>query len=237
MDRARILALALSIVGPAILPAQTPAPFSATRLARIDRVMQQYVDSGQIAGAVGLVLRNGRVVYQHAVGWSDLESRHPMTPTALFRIASQTKALTSVVILSLMVGVAAFNIVSTMVMVVKTKRRDIAIMRTFGSSPGSILSIFIVQGSLIGLLGIAAGMLLGVLISINMQGLVHGLEGILGIQFLDARVYFMSDLPGRVEVLDVVRIGAFAFVLACFSTVYPAVRAARLLPAESLRND
>ena len=102
MDRARILALALSIVAPAILPAQTPAPFSANRLARIDRVMQQYVDSGQIAGAVGLVLRNGRVVYQHAVGWSDLESRRPMTPAALFRIASQTKALTSVVILSLM---------------------------------------------------------------------------------------------------------------------------------------
>lgn len=153
-----------------------------------------------------------------------------------FRSIAITKRI-FFVILSLMVAVAAFNIVSTMVMVVKTKRRDIAILRTFGSSPGSVLSIFIVQGSLIGMLGIAAGMLLGVLIAVNMQGLVHGLEGILGFKFLDARVYFMSDLPARVEVMDVVRIGAFAFVLACFSTVYPAVRAARLLPAESLRND
>jgi lipoprotein-releasing system permease protein len=153
-----------------------------------------------------------------------------------FRSIAITKRM-FFMILSLMVGVAAFNIVSTMVMVVKTKRRDIAIMRTFGSSPGSILSIFIVQGSLIGMLGIAAGMLAGVLIAVNMQGLVHGLEGILGFKFLDARVYFMSDLPARVEVMDVVRIGAFAFVLACVSTVYPAVRAARLLPAESLRND
>jgi lipoprotein-releasing system permease protein len=141
------------------------------------------------------------------------------------------------VILSLMVAVAAFNVVSTMVMVVKDKRRDIAILRTFGSSPRSILSVFVVQGSLIGLLGIAGGVLLGVLIAVNLQQLVHGLESILGFKFLDARVYFMSDLPARVRGMDVLKICGFAFVLACLSTVYPAVRAARLLPAESLRND
>jgi lipoprotein-releasing system permease protein len=141
------------------------------------------------------------------------------------------------VILSLMVAVAAFNVVSTMVMVVKDKRRDIAILRTFGSSPGSILSVFVVQGSLIGLLGIAGGVLLGVLIAVNLQELVHALESVLGFKFLDARVYFMSDLPARVRGMDVLRICGFAFVLACLSTVYPAVRAARLLPAESLRND
>ena len=104
MDRARILALVLLAIGPAMLPAQRRAPpagFAADRLARIDRVMQQYVDSGQIAGAVGLVMRNGQVVYRHAVGWSDLESRRPMTADALFRIASQSKALTTVAILSL----------------------------------------------------------------------------------------------------------------------------------------
>jgi len=141
------------------------------------------------------------------------------------------------VILSLMVAVAAFNVVSTMVMVVKDKRRDIAILRTFGSSPGSILSIFVVQGSLIGMLGILGGVLLGVLVAVNLQQLVHGLESILGFKFLDARVYFMSDLPARVHGMDVLQICGFAFVLACLSTVYPAVRAARLLPAESLRND
>ncbi|MHB8477895.1 MAG: lipoprotein-releasing ABC transporter permease subunit [Steroidobacteraceae bacterium] len=153
-----------------------------------------------------------------------------------FRSISITKRILFF-ILSLMVAVAAFNIVSTMVMVVKDKRRDIAILRTFGSSPRSILTVFIVQGSLIGLLGIGAGVLLGVLVAVNLQELVHGLESIVGFKFLDARVYFMSDLPARVHASDVVRICGFAFVLACLSTVYPASRAARLLPAESLRND
>ena len=111
MDRARILALALLAICPAILPAQRPARraaapppagFAADRLARIDRVMQQYVDSGQIAGAVALVLRDGRVTYQRAVGWSDIDSHRRMTMNTLFRIASQTKALTTVAILSLM---------------------------------------------------------------------------------------------------------------------------------------
>jgi lipoprotein-releasing system permease protein len=153
-----------------------------------------------------------------------------------FRSIAITKRILFV-ILSLMVGVAAFNIVSTMVMVVKDKRRDIAILRTFGSSPGSILSVFVVQGSLIGMLGILVGVVLGVVVSVNLQDLVHALEGVVGFKFLDARVYFMSDLPAHVSARDVIRICAFAFVLACVSTVYPAVRAARLLPAESLRND
>jgi lipoprotein-releasing system permease protein len=141
------------------------------------------------------------------------------------------------IMLSAVVAVASFNIVSTMVMVVKSKRRDIAILRTFGSSPRSILSLFVVQGSLIGLLGIAVGVVLGVLIAVNLQTLVHGLESLLGFKFLDERVYFMSDLPAHVRTTDVVKICAFAFVLACASTLYPAWRAARLLPAESLRND
>jgi lipoprotein-releasing system permease protein len=153
-----------------------------------------------------------------------------------FRSIAITKRILFV-ILSLMVAVAAFNVVSTMVMVVKDKRRDIAILRTFGSSPGSILSVFIVQGSLIGMLGILVGVLIGVLLAVNLQELVHALESVVGFRFLDARVYFMSDLPAHVRAGDVLRICAFAFVLACVSTVYPAVRAARLLPAESLRND
>jgi lipoprotein-releasing system permease protein len=95
----------------------------------------------------------------------------------------------------------------------------------------------VVQGSLIGLLGIGAGLVVGVLVAVNLQDMVHGLEHIVGFKFLDARVYFMSDLPARVRTMDVVRICGFAFVLACLSTIYPAVRAARLLPAESLRND
>ncbi|HTV97983.1 MAG TPA: lipoprotein-releasing ABC transporter permease subunit [Steroidobacteraceae bacterium] len=153
-----------------------------------------------------------------------------------FRSIEITKRMLFV-ILSLVVAVAAFNIVSTMVMVVKDKRRDIAILRTFGSSPRSILSVFVVQGSLIGLLGIAGGLGLGVLVAVNLEALVHGLEHIVGFKFLDARVYFMSDLPAHVELRDLSRICGVAFVLACLSTIYPAWRAARLLPAESLRND
>jgi lipoprotein-releasing system permease protein len=140
-------------------------------------------------------------------------------------------------ILLLVVAVAAFNIVSTMVMVVKDKRRDIAILRTFGASPRSILSVFVTQGSLIGLLGIAGGLLLGVLVAVNLQSLVHDLERVVGFKFLDARVYFMSDLPAHVEGADLVKICSVALVLACVSTLYPAWRAARLMPAESLRND
>lgn len=153
-----------------------------------------------------------------------------------FRSIEITKRMLFV-ILSLVVAVAAFNVVSTMVMVVKDKRRDIAILRTFGSSPRSILSVFVVQGSLIGMLGIAGGVLLGVIIAVNLQQLVHGLESIVGFKFLDARVYFMSDLPAHVRLSDVLRVCGVAFVLACVSTLYPAWRAARLLPAESLRND
>lgn len=101
MNRTRRVALGLLTVAAAGLSAQTPSRFAPDRLARIDRFMQQYVDSGRIAGAVGVVLQDGRVVYRHAVGWLDKESGRRMTPDALFRIASQSKALTSVAILSL----------------------------------------------------------------------------------------------------------------------------------------
>jgi lipoprotein-releasing system permease protein len=171
-----------------------------------------------------------------ALGGSFLVEDWTTQHANFFRSIEITKRILFIM-LSAVVAVAAFNIVSTMVMVVKSKRRDIAILRTFGSSSGSILSVFVVQGSLIGTLGIAFGVLLGVLIAVNLQSLVHGLEDILGFKFLDARVYFMSDLPAHVRLSDVVKICAFAFVLACISALYPAWRAARLLPAESLRND
>jgi lipoprotein-releasing system permease protein len=153
-----------------------------------------------------------------------------------FRSIQITKRILFV-ILSLVVGVAAFNVVSTLVMVVKDKRREVAILRTLGAAPRSIMTIFVVQGSLIGLLGIAAGVALGVLLSVNLQNLVHGLETLLGTHFLDARVYFMSDLPARVRLSDVLQVSSVALLLSIFSTVYPAWRASRLQPAESLRND
>jgi lipoprotein-releasing system permease protein len=141
------------------------------------------------------------------------------------------------VILSLVVAVAAFNVIATVVMVVKDKRREIAILRTMGATPRSILSIFLVQGGLIGLIGVVCGILAGVLLARNLQSLVHGLERVLNTHFLDPRVYFMADLPARVSGRDVVHVAGFAFLLTLVSVLYPAWRAARMQPAESLRND
>lgn len=141
------------------------------------------------------------------------------------------------VILLLVVAVAAFNIISTLVMVVKDKRSDIAILRTTGASPRSILAIFVTQGTAIGAIGTIAGVLLGVLISVNLESLIHGLEAVLGTHFLDAKVYFMSDLPASVQWLDVLKISVTAFGLCSLSTLYPSWRAARLAPAQSLRHE
>jgi lipoprotein-releasing system permease protein len=171
-----------------------------------------------------------------ALGGSYLVEDWTTQHANFFRSINITKRILFIM-LSAVVAVAEFNIVSTMVMVVKSKRRDIAILRTFGASPRSILSVFIIQGSLIGTLGIVFGVILGILLATNLQSLVHALEGVVGFKFLDARVYFMSDLPAHVRLSDVVKICGFAFVLACLSTIYPAWRAARLLPAEALRND
>ena len=153
-----------------------------------------------------------------------------------FRSIQITKSVMFVILL-LVVAVAAFNIISTLVMVVKDKRTDIAILRTMGSEPASILKVFIMQGTAIGLIGTLAGVALGVLIATNLESLVHGLERLLSTQFLDAKLYFMSDLPARVELKDVIKISATAFGLCCLSTLYPAWRAARIQPAEALRHD
>jgi lipoprotein-releasing system permease protein len=135
------------------------------------------------------------------------------------------------------VAVAAFNIVSTLVMAVKDKQPDIAILRTFGAHPASVLAIFATQGTVIGLVGTLGGVLLGIVLAVNLEALVHGLERVLGTQFLDASVYLMSDLPAKVESGDVALIAVTAFVLCCLSTLYPAWRAARTDPAKALRHD
>lgn len=153
-----------------------------------------------------------------------------------FRSIELTKSLLFV-ILSLIVGVAAFNIVSTLVMVVKEKSSDIALLRTLGATPGGILRAFAVQGVLIGLAGTIAGALLGVLLATQVESIVHGLEALLGVQFLDAKVYFMSDLPAAVEWQDVVRVCGVAFATCALATLYPAWRAAGTQPAEALRHD
>ena len=153
-----------------------------------------------------------------------------------FRSIELTKGLLFV-ILSLIVGVAAFNIVSTLVMVVKEKQSDIALLRTLGATPGGVLRAFAVQGVLIGLAGTLAGALLGVTLATQIESVVHGLEALLGVRFLDPKVYFMSDLPAHVDWRDVARVCGVAFATCALATIYPAWRAARTQPAEALRHD
>ena len=137
----------------------------------------------------------------------------------------------------MVVAVAAFNIVSTLVMVVKDKQSDIAILRTSGAKPGSILRIFIVQGSIIGIVGTVAGVAAGVLLALNLETIIGAFESAFGIKLLAADVYFISDLPSELQWGDVFRIASIALLLALFSTFYPAWRAARTMPAEALRYD
>jgi lipoprotein-releasing system permease protein len=153
-----------------------------------------------------------------------------------FRSIELTKSMMFMILLML-VAVAAFNIVATLVMIVKEKQTDIAILRTLGAAPRSILATFAVQGVLIGLAGTLAGALLGTLLADNLERLVAALEHLLGTQFLDARVYYMSDLPAYVEGLDVLKVCAVAFLLCVLATIYPAWRAARTAPAEALRHE
>jgi lipoprotein-releasing system permease protein len=153
-----------------------------------------------------------------------------------FRSIQLTKSAMFVILL-LVVAVAAFNIISTLVMVVKDKQADIAILRTVGAAPRSVLGIFVTQGTAIGAIGTLAGVLLGVLIAVNLETLIHGLEALLGTHFMDAKVYYMSDLPASVEWLDVLKISVTAFGLCCLSTLYPSWRAARTQPAQALRHE
>ena len=153
-----------------------------------------------------------------------------------FRSIEITKSMLFVILL-LVVAVAAFNIVAALVMVVKEKRSDIAILRTLGARPRSILAAFSIQGAFIGLAGTSAGAALGLILAANLEALVHGLERVLGTHFLDAKVYFMSDLPAHAEAGDVLRICGVAFALCALATLYPAWRAAGTQPAEALRHD
>ncbi|MGA9422028.1 MAG: lipoprotein-releasing ABC transporter permease subunit [Rhodanobacteraceae bacterium] len=138
-------------------------------------------------------------------------------------------------ILSLIVAVATFNLVSTLVMLVTDKQADIAILRTLGQSPSSVMGVFMVQGILVGTLGIALGVIFGVALALNVAALVHWIEQTFGIVFLSPDVYYISELPSDLHWSDVGWITAIAFVFCTFATLYPAWRAARTEPAAALR--
>ena len=149
--------------------------------------------------------------------------------------ALKTEKTVMFVILTLIVAVAAFNIISTLVMAVSDKQSDIAVLRTLGASPKSILKIFIIQGTIIGAIGILLGVIGGVWLASNIETLVPALENMLGYKFLSPDVYYISDLPSDMHWSDVILIGVVSFVLCLFATIYPAFRAANTLPAEALR--
>ncbi len=163
---------------------------------------------------------------------SDWSRRH----VNLFRSIQITKSILFVILL-LVIAVAAFNIVSTLVMVVKDKQADIAILRTVGARPSSIMRIFMTQGTIIGVAGTLAGVALGMLLASNLESIIGFLEAAFGIKFLAADVYFISDLPSEVRYGDVARIAIIALLLALVSTLYPAWVAAKTAPAEALRYD
>ncbi len=154
---------------------------------------------------------------------------------ANFFRAVRTEKMVMFIILSLIVGVAAFNIVSTLVMVVQDKQADIAILRTLGATPRSIMAIFMVQGSIIGIVGTLLGVAGGVALALNVETLVPLLERLMGQQFLAPDVYYISDLPSQLNTSDVVRISLLSLSLGLLSTIYPAYRASRVQPAEALR--
>lgn len=139
------------------------------------------------------------------------------------------------IILTLIVAVAAFNIVSTLVMAVTDKRADIAIMRTFGASPRSIMGIFMVQGALIGVIGTIAGAVIGIVIALNIETIIPFIEGLFHVQFLSKDVYAISDLPSKLEWPDVITIVIMSFVLSLLATLYPSYKASTINPAEALR--
>ena len=154
---------------------------------------------------------------------------------ANFFRAVQIEKRVMFIILTLIVAVAAFNIVSAQVMVVTDKQADIAILRTLGAAPGSILAIFIVQGALIGFIGTAIGVIGGVLLALNIDVVVPAIERAFNMQFLDKSIYYISDLPSDLLSADVITIAAIALGLALVATVYPAWKASRVNPADALR--
>ena len=139
------------------------------------------------------------------------------------------------ILLSLVVAIAAFNLVSSLVMLVQDKQSDIAILRTLGMSPGAVMGVFVVQGMVIGLLGIAIGVVGGVLLASNLSPVVGAIERLSGTELMPADVYYISGVPSVVVVDDVVRIALVAFVLCLLATLYPAWRASRTDPATALR--
>lgn len=177
-----------------------------------------------------------RISWQIAQGLGDEYYARDWTRTHgnLYQAIGMEKSMIGLLLL-LIVAVAAFNIISTLVMVVNDKRGDIAILRTLGSTPGQIMRIFMVQGTVIGVVGTLIGAGLGMLAAVNVSGAIALLEKVIGHKFLNPDVYFIDYLPSQLMPNDVFMVCGAALVLSFLATLYPAWRAARTQPAEALR--
>lgn len=205
----------------------------------IDDAARLFQTNGKASGlrlAVTNIYEAGRTVTQLArqLGGGFYVSDWTRQHANLIRSIQLTKT-TLFIMLSLVIGVAAFNIVSTLIMVVRDKRGDIAILRSFGASPRSVMSVFASQGTLIGLAGIALGLALAFAVMSELDAIVHLLESLLHIDLLPADVYSLSDLPTRTNAAQVAHIVLLTFGLAVAATLYPSLTASRQPPAEALR--
>jgi lipoprotein-releasing system permease protein len=181
--------------------------------------------AGRTVHAVAVALGGGFFIYD----WSRAHAN-------FFRSIATTKSI-MLVLLSLVIAVAAFNIIATLVMLVREKRSDIAILRTLGLSPRSLVAVFVMQGLVIGGLGLLLGVALGLALAENLKGALHVVETLIGTRLFDSKVYFLEDLPAVVGREDVLWIIGVAVLLSALATLYPAWRAARTQPAEALRHD
>ncbi len=214
---------------------------SALAIMNIDDAAKLFRIQGKVSG-LRLTLNN---MYQAPSITRELTSTLPANLRVVdwtyqhanvFR-ALKTEKTVMFVILLLIVAVAAFNIISTLIMMVTDKEADIAILRTLGMQPRDIMAIFMVQGTLIGILGTLLGIIGGVFLSLNVKTIISNLEQFFGYQFLPADVYYISSLPSDLHWNDVTIIGIIAFILSLLSTLYPSWRATKVKPSEALRYD
>ncbi|WP_454253504.1 lipoprotein-releasing ABC transporter permease subunit [Pseudomonas sp. Marseille-Q7302] len=210
----------INVVDAAPLKGWQPGQVESIRLA-LDDLFQAPRISRDVAKALG----EG---YQ-ARDWT-------ISQGSLFQAMQMEKTMIGLLLL-LIVAVAAFNIIATLIMVVADKKADIAILRTLGATPGQIMAVFMVQGTVIGLVGTLIGGVLGVIAALNVSHWIAALERLVGHKLFGGDMYFISNLPSRLEVEDVVLIAVAALSMSFLATLYPAWRASRTSPAEALRYD
>lgn len=225
----------LSVVGLFEVGAQQDGRIAFTSLATADRLLGEKGRRGlqlltpDLMRAVELGPTLVPVIAERGryIPWSD-------TQGSLFSAIRMEKLTVSILLLSVVL-VAAFNIVSTLVMAVTEKRGDIAVLRTMGATPGEIARIFLVQGLSLAFLGVFAGTVLGVALALNIAEVVNFFEQLIGARIFDPEVYFISRLPSQMQLADVLGVAGAALVLSVLATLYPAWRASRIAPAEVLR--